>query len=80
MKLEEVVQNQSQIMNILLKTLPSSTDISEIDAIFPQPKKTVEELEKFDETSSNDVNFRRKIVSPLLRIWMFQKFFFYSCY
>ena len=80
MKLEEVVQNQSQILNILLKTLPSSTDICEIDAIFPQPKKTVEELEEFDETLSNDVNFRRKIVSPLLRIWMFQKFFFYSCY
>ena len=76
MKLEEVVQNQSQILNILLKTLPSSTDICEIDAIFPQPKKTVEELEEFDETLSNDVNFRRKIVSPLLRIWMFQKFFF----
>ena len=80
MKLEEVVQNQSQILNILLKTLPSSTDICEIDAIFPQPKKTVEELEELDETLSNDVNFRRKIVSPLLRIWMFQKFFFYSCY
>ena len=77
MKLEEVVQNQSQILNILLKTLPSSTDICEIDAIFPQPKKTVEELEEFDETLSNDVNFRRKIVSPLLRIWMFQKFFFF---
>ena len=76
MKLEEVVRNQSQILNMLLKTLPSSTDISEIDAIFPQPKKTVEELEEFDETLSNDVNFRRKIVSPLLRIWMFQKFFF----
>ena len=39
MKLEEVVQNQSQILNILLKTLPSSTDICEIDAIFPHPKK-----------------------------------------
>ena len=39
MKLEEVVQNQSQILDNLLKTLPSSTDIYEIDALFPQPKK-----------------------------------------
>ena len=40
MKLEKVVQNQSQILNIFLKTLPSLRDIYEIDAIFPQPKKT----------------------------------------
>ena len=76
MKLKKVVQNESQILNILLKTLPSSTDIYEIDALFPQPKKTIEELEEFNETLSNDINFRRKIVSPLLRTWMFQKFSF----
>ena len=39
MKLAEVVQNQSQILDILLKMLPSSTDICETDALFPQPKK-----------------------------------------
>ena len=71
MKLEKVVQNQSQIWDILLKTLPSLTDICEIDAFFPQQKKTVEELEELDKALSNDVNFRRNIASPLLRIGMF---------
>ena len=43
---------------------------------FFRSQKKLEELEEFDETLSNDVNFRRKIVSPLLCTWMFQKFSF----
>lgn len=65
MKLESLVQGQQKIFDILLKMMTTSkSDICEMDALF-QPKTTVEELEKLDETLKVDTALRKKLVSVL---------------
>ena len=66
MKLERLEEGQQQLLGIMLNMAPNpNVDIAELDSIL-QPKRTIEELNKFDQDLKSDIALRKKLVRLLL--------------
>ena len=62
-KLDEIMQDQKQILATLMKALPSSAVLEDIDSFLPSPAKSVDELQALNNLLQNNKSLHSKMVS-----------------